>query len=264
MRGLAALAACLLAAACAGGPGGLSVPPVEVAGARGAPRPLPASLSLPSGQGPFPVVILLHGCGGLSPSLGTWAGRLNGWGYATVTVDSFTPRGVTSVCAPANQPLVTPADRAGDVISTAVFLRTRPEIDPNRIGVLGLSHGGATAAWVTQARFEKAFPGLLHASVDYYGPCRSAETHGTVPLLALAGEADDWGNSARVCRAFGAKLRPDQPFEIHTYPDTVHAFDDPMTTMRRNEGHMMGYNHDAAVDSYERVRVFLARWLGQR
>lgn len=253
--------ACLGVGACGGGPGGLSVPPVSVADARPAPSPLPAVLSLPSGSGPFPVVILLHGCGGGISRTEAWASRLNAWGYATLAIDSFTPRRVTSVCAPALQPLVTPRDRAGDVISAALFLRTQPQVDANRIGVLGLSHGGSTAAWVTQARYAQAYPGLLHAAVDYYGPCRSPETYGGVPLLALAGEADDWGSPARACRDFGAKLRPGQPFEVHTYPDTVHAFDDPQTAMRKNEGHWMGYNHDAAVDSYERVRVFLAKRL---
>ena len=198
----------------------------------------------------------------MSSSIGTWTARLNGWGYAVVAIDSFTPRGVTSVCAPAKQPLVTAQDRAGDVISTALYLRTVPEIDPARIGVLGLSHGGSTAAWVTQRRYEQAFPGLLRASVDYYGACRSAETHGSVPLLALAGEADDWGQPALTCRVFAGKLQSDQPFEVYTYPNTAHAFDDPLTQMRKVEGHVLAYNHDASQDSFVRTHVFLDKWLG--
>jgi dienelactone hydrolase len=46
---------------------------------------------------------------------------------------------------------------------------------------------------VTQDRYARLHPGLIKAVVDYYGSCDIPELHGNVPLLALAGEADDWG-----------------------------------------------------------------------
>jgi dienelactone hydrolase len=253
------LASFLAGCASVGG-SSLSIPPLNVPGARKPSNPLTATLALPPGTGPLPVVIVLHGCGGLVPArMAEWTRRLNDWGYAAVVLDSFGPRGVTTVCAPSAQHLVTPADRAGDVLSTAVYLRSLPQIDGTRIGVLGLSHGGSTAAGVTQRRYERLYPGLLRASVDYYGPCRSPETYGDVPLLALAGDPDDWGNPALTCHAFAAKLRPGEPFEIHTYPDTYHAFDNDHSTAKKVEGHVLAYNHDAAEDSFIRTRNFLDR-----
>lgn len=244
------------------GPGG-PIPFQSVAGARGPANGLDGTLQLPPGAGPFPAVIVLHGCGGLGANQKLWAQRLNDWGYAAFILDSFGPRGLRSVCAPLAQSNVLPSDRAADVISAALWLRGQPGIDPNRIAVLGDSHGGSTAAWVTQEVYEKQYPGLLKASVDYYGACRNPETHGTVPLLALAGESDDWGNPALTCHAFARKLRPDQPFEVHTYPGVVHAFENPrQTTLMRNEGHAMLYDPAAAEDSYRRVRTFLDRWVG--
>jgi dienelactone hydrolase len=226
-------------------------------------QPLSAIMLLPPGKGPFPAIIVLHTCGGRSLLQEDWAARLNAWGYAAVIPNSFTPRGVTNVCAPADQHLVTAEDRAGDVISVALWLRTQPMIDGARIGVLGNSHGGGTAAWVTERRYEQLYPGLLKASVDYYGPCRFAEAHGTVPLLALAGEDDDWGNPALSCRAFSAKLGPDQPFDIHTYPGVVHAFDNPRNSARTiYVGHALQYDHAAAEDSFARVKAFLDRYVG--
>ena len=91
--------------------------------------------------------------------------------------------------------------------------------------MLGNSHGGATASLVTERRYERMYPGLLQASVDYYGPCRYPEAHGTAPLLALAGEDDDWSHPALSCRGFGGRLGPDQPFEQRIYPGVVHSFD---------------------------------------
>jgi dienelactone hydrolase len=148
------------------------------------------------------------------------------------------------------------------VISAALWLRRQPGIDPDRIGVLGASHGGNTAVWVTKAIYEKKYPGLLKAAVDYYGACRVPERHGTVPLLVLAGEADNWGNPAGTCQTFARKLRPDQPFELHTYPNVVHGFDNPrLDKLVLNEGHALLYDQAAAEDSYQRVRAFLARWM---
>jgi len=239
----------------------VTIPVVEVPGARSSPRPLEGLLALPPGPGPFPAVILLHGCGGRASIQETWARRLNEFGYAALILDSFGPRGVVSVCAPAKQPLVTPSDRAGDVIGAAVFLRELPGIDGTRIGVLGNSHGGSSAAWVTQARYATAYPGLLRASVNYYGPCRSPATQGPVPLLALAGEDDDWGSPALTCQGFAAKVPPGARVEVHTYPGVAHAFDNSRLGLTREEGHVLGYNHAAAEDSFQRVKAFLDRWM---
>ena len=243
--------------------GSVSIPVQNVPGSRMPAQPLPAVLILPAGTGPFPAIIVLHTCSGRSLLQEDWAARLNSWGYAALIPNSFSPRGVASVCAPANQPLVTAEDRSGDVISAALWLRTQPEIDGARIGVLGSSHGGGTAAWVTERRYDRLYPGLLKASVDYYGPCRFPEAHGTVPLLALAGDDDDWGNPALSCRGFGGRLGPDQPFELHTYPGVVHSFDNSRVNGRTIvEGHALQYDHAAAEDSFVQVKAFLDRYVG--
>jgi len=252
-------------AGCAANMAAVAVPVQDVPGSRMPPQPIPAVLALPAGTGPFPAVIVLHGCSGRSSAQQVWAERLNSWGYAALIPDSFAPRGVSNVCAPANQPRVTPQDRAGDVLSAALWLRTQPEIDGTRIGVVGFSHGGLTAAWVTQRRYERLYPGLLKAAVDYYGACRSPETHGTVPLLALAGDDDTWGYPALSCRGFAGKLRPDQVFEVQTYPGAVHVFDNvlqqyPIVV----EGHPLEYDRQAAEDSFVRVKAFLDRYVGHR
>jgi dienelactone hydrolase len=249
-------------AGCAGGMQEVAIPVQSVPGSRMPSRPIPAVLALPDGLGPFPAVIVLHGCGGRSGDEQVWAGRLNGWGYAALLPNSFAPRGVSNVCLPANQPLVTPQDRVGDVLSAALWLRDQPEIDGAHIGVLGLSHGGATAAWATQQRYERLYPGLLKAAVDYYGLCNAPQTHGTVPLLALAGDDDSWGYPAQSCRAFAARLRPDQVFELHTYPGAVHAFDNVLQQFPyTEEGHRLEYDRAAAEDSFVRVKTFLDRYL---
>jgi dienelactone hydrolase len=259
---LGLIAALVLMAGCANGTDRyLSIPDQPMLGARVPSGPLSAVLVTPDGLGPFPVVILLHGCNGVKPIQTLWADRLRSWGYAALLLDSFTARGGVNICADANQPLVTPQDRAGDVVSAALYLRTLPKIDGARIAVLGDSHGGSTAAWVTRMEYERLYPGLLVASVDYYGKCGNAADHGSVPLLVLSGEADDWVPPAN-CLAFGKQLKPNQPFEIHTYPGAVHMFDAPtLNALQMNEGHKMQYDYGAASDSIERVRTFLDHWV---
>jgi dienelactone hydrolase len=262
MKGLKAVAiACLLAGCAFNGPGG-PIPFVAIGGARGPENGLDGKLRLPPGKGPFPVAIVLHGCNGINVNQSLWADRLNSWGYAAFILDSFGPRGVKNVCAPIDQSTVKASDRASDVISAALWLRTQPGIDPARIAVLGNSHGGATAAWVTQAMYDRLYPGLLKAAVNYYGACRNPPAHGTVPLLALAGSADGWGWPAPACEAYGHEIKGGQPFEVHVYPGVFHSFDNPrIATLTMNEGHKLLYDQAAAEDSFRRVRAFLGQWL---
>ena len=230
--------------------------------ARPAPGPLQAILSLPPGGRPAPVIILLHGCGGWGRGMNLWVDRVNGWGYAALTLLSFPARNVHTVCAPADQPKVTGADRAGDVLNAALALRGRSDVDGKRIGVIGFSHGGGTVMSLTQKSFEAFQPGLIRVAVNYYGPCRYPQQHGTIPVLALNGLDDDWGKPPVTCRQFADYLPPSDHFELQSYPDTVHAFDNPgLVTRRYNEGHPMQYNAVAAEDSFGRTKVFLDRWL---
>ncbi|MBV9249102.1 MAG: dienelactone hydrolase family protein [Acetobacteraceae bacterium] len=253
----------LLLAACAG-PASESIAyqDLPVGGSRIPDKPIPAKLALPHGPGPFPAVILLHGCSGVSPNQEVWADRLRRWGYAVLVPDSFAPRGVSAVCAPQTQRLATPRDRVADVISAALYLRTRPEIDGERIGVLGQSHGGGTAARATESQYELEYPGLLRAAVDYYGSCGQPEMHGTVPLLVLAGDLDDWGSPALSCQLLASHAKPDQPVEVHVYPGVYHAFDNASQPGRRlTFGHVLQYDYAASADSYGRVQAFLQKWM---
>ena len=49
--------------------------------------------------GPSPAVVLLHGCNGNWQRIDErWGKRIASWGYVTLTVDSFGPRGIKSTC----------------------------------------------------------------------------------------------------------------------------------------------------------------------
>ncbi len=266
MRSGLLLTLLLLVSGCAGT--SLEIPPHAIAGTRAAKIALPGKLFLPSGTGPHPVVILLHGCDGLSPStvagsgMERWVSRVNGWGYAALVLDSMSPRGVSGVCPSADQPKVTVVDRSGDVVSAALYLRGIKEIDGNRIAAMGFSHGGATAARTAVAPAGAQARPLLKAAIDYYGSCAGAASYTGLPLLVLAGGDDDWGNPAATCTNFGRAVGKDQPFQVVVYPGVVHAFDSAWLIRRIvSNGHALQYDQAAAEDSFVRARAFLDRYV---
>jgi dienelactone hydrolase len=184
----------------------------------------------PDGAGPFPAVVVLHGCGGLGVHDQAWAQRLNRWGYVAFVIDSFGPRGVLSVCG---TPDVPPGLRAHDAFSAASWLRAQRFVDGARIGVIGFSHGGSTVMQTVLEPIARA-----------------------TDVLILIGDADDWTPAER-CARYVASLA-EQPYkaEIKRYPGAYHAFDAPAAT-RFYLGHTLGFHPAAAEDSFAMTRAFL-------
>jgi pimeloyl-ACP methyl ester carboxylesterase len=106
---------------------------------------LAATLTLPPMGGPLPAVILISGSGqedrdetiyGHRPFL-VLADYLTRRGIAVLRVDD---RGVGGSTGEVLQ--ATSEDFARDVLAGVMYLKTRKEIDPNRIGLIGHSDGG--------------------------------------------------------------------------------------------------------------------------
>src|ERR1700682_6081422 len=57
-----------------------------------APARLEGRLVKPGGAGPFPALVLLHGCHGVSPQVYAWGRWLADRGYVAFVVDSYCPR----------------------------------------------------------------------------------------------------------------------------------------------------------------------------
>lgn len=109
---------------------------------------LAATLTLPRGSGPFPAAILISGSGaqdrnetvfGHRPFL-VLADFLTRRGIAVLRADDRGIGGSTGSSANA-----TSEDFARDVLAGVAFLKTRKEIDPDRIGLIGHSEGGVIA-----------------------------------------------------------------------------------------------------------------------
>src|ERR1700739_4677508 len=104
----------------------------ELASPRGEAQPLQGLLRRPEGAGPFPAVVLLHSCNGNWQKLDErWGRQIAPWGYVTLTVDSFGPRGIDNgTCGNG-----TPTDMAFDAYRALDFLVRDPSVDSGRIAV---------------------------------------------------------------------------------------------------------------------------------
>ncbi|MGC6488236.1 MAG: alpha/beta hydrolase family protein [Planctomycetota bacterium] len=118
---------------------------------RGAPVTLAGTLTLPSGDGPHPVAVMITGSGpqdrdesllGHKPFL-VIADHLTRHGVAVLRFDDRGTAESTGDFATA-----TSADFADDVRAALRYLRTRADIDPARVGLIGHSEGGLVAPMV--------------------------------------------------------------------------------------------------------------------
>lgn len=125
---------------------------------------LAGTLTLPHGAGPFPVALLICGSGphdrdeallGHRPFL-VISDYLTRHGIAVLRYDK---RGVAK--STGSYALATSEDFASDAEAGIVYLKTRKEIDPRRIGLIGHSEGGLIAPLIASRRSDVAWIVLL-------------------------------------------------------------------------------------------------------
>jgi dienelactone hydrolase len=275
-----------VAAAIALAAGGCATHAVNFANATpGRPLVVPGYLSRPGGSGPFPAVVLLHGCHGVSESTHDWARWFRRRGYVALVVDSWTPRGIADGCIP-QAPDLASTERFDDAVGALRLLRARADVDPARIGVVGWSHGGVFAmALVNGPSLERARargvtlpePGFRAAVGVYPGGCFSLVHEQVVrPLLVLIGDADDWTHAEDCARMVEAMRHRGAPATIVRYPGALHYFDVaglPRTYLpevaNRNEpddccGATVGHDAAAAADARRRLEEFFGYHLSVR
>jgi len=217
------------------------------------PGSVSAHFARPTGTGPFPAVVLLHGGTGVEPNHLQWSSWLADHGYVAVVVDSF-----RSAAAP------TVTTMAGDAKGALAYLRSLPFVDGERVAVMGFSRGGAAAlATVTQVRGAPPGSRSFRAGVVFYPPgCSYRIERAEAPVLLLLGQLDGGSES---CVDMSRRLQArDQPQVVAiVYPNAHHAFDDaratsPVPGQGAERVMTVQYNALATADARTRVDTFLA------
>lgn len=137
---------------------------------------LAGTLTLPRSEGPFPAVILISGSGqqnrdeeivGHRPFL-VLSDYMTRRGIAVLRVDDRGTGGSTG-----NFSQATTEDFAGDVLAGIEYLKSREEIDPTQIGLIGHSEGGLISPLVAVKSQDVAFivlmagPGITGEEILY-------------------------------------------------------------------------------------------------
>ncbi|HEV2988399.1 MAG TPA: alpha/beta fold hydrolase [Candidatus Angelobacter sp.] len=128
---------------------------------------LGATLTIPPGKGPFPAVVLITGSGpqdrdeallGHRPFL-VLSDYLTRKGIEVLRADD---RGVGKSTGSFGK--ATTADFATDVEAGVAYLKTRPEVDQHKIGLIGHSEGGVIAPMVAARNPDVAFIVMMAGS----------------------------------------------------------------------------------------------------
>jgi len=205
--------------------------------------------------GPVPAVVMMHGRAGAYSILAnglfdasTLSQRHRMWGrlwaeqgYLALLVDAFGPRGY-----PRGFPQGSYESRPGELSEVTIrpldaygalaYLRSRPDVAADRVGLLGWSNGGSAAI----ATMSIGAPGIkaptpasgFRAALAFYPACglKGAFDSGYrpyAPVRIFMGTADD-EVSPQGCRALVEKSRAlSADVELRFYDGATHGFDDP-------------------------------------
>jgi dienelactone hydrolase len=222
--------------------------------------PLRGELYRPSGNGPFPAVILLHPCSGRLPSgiEQADAARYTAQGYVLLAVDSFGARGIADGCAGGGASV----DVVMDAYGALMHLATLPFIDPDRVAVVGYSYGaGMALAAVAFDGPERLFDRQFVAAVAYSPWCPEKLAVG-VPTVILMGERDEWA-PPRACRAMMARRSGlGAPMQLVVYPEAHHDFNLRLAP-RRHYGYQLEYNEAADRAAWRETVAALRQAFGR-
>ncbi len=206
--------------------------------------------SQPTGQGPFPAVLVIHENRGLNPYIEDVARRVAVEGFLALAPDGLFPAGGYPGNDDDGRSLQSGLDQAKlrtDMLNSARLLKAH-KLSNGKLGATGFCWGGGTVNYLAVAMGAE-----LQAGVPYYGA--AAET-ASVPkikaaLLVQYAENDDRINS--MWPAFEAALKTNKNyFEMHTYPGTQHGFHNNSTPR---------YSEAAAKLSWERTVAFFKKHL---
>lgn len=202
-------------------------------------------LVAPDGDGPFPTVVMLHGCSGMWTKSGKlrrrpafWSRYLSDHGYLVLMADSFKPRGLGSLCSVRERPVLPNRERPFDAYAALAFLQARADVDPKRVALIGWSNGAMAMLWTVMTDAPARPVELAHdfrAAVGFYPGCTDVARHGftsRIPTLLQLGGADDW-TPAKPCLRLVAKAKKAEVIlDADVYAGAYHNFDHPTAPVR--------------------------------
>jgi carboxymethylenebutenolidase len=215
--------------------------------------PLLAFLCRPKQSDRCPGLILIQEWWGLNDHIKGIAQRLAKEHFVVLAPDLYSRLGhvVTQNGAEAAKlsSALDPATTVTDLMGALRYLRTLPEVDPARIGVIGFCIGGSFTLQLACRTRE------IRCAVPFYGeiPPNEEIEKLSAPILYIYGEEDGWIRKEEVQRLKEALKKFKKPGEVKTYAGAPHAF--------FNDSRREVYNPKAAKDAWKRTLAFFEKHL---
>lgn len=210
-----------------------------------APAKITGKLYLPKSDKPLAAMVIVNNSGGVLDRIeGHYARALSQNGIAALVVDSFKPRKIASTSV--NQSLVSSWAMENDAFAALAHLKSDKRIDPERIGIMGVSKGGLVAqnaAMMVRRELRRtgSLAFALHVPIapDCVGQFRNAATTGR-PILYMLAELDDL-TPARPCLEYAERLKKagNTNVSVKVYPGQHHAWEltGPVIYMKASENY---------------------------
>jgi dienelactone hydrolase len=189
----------------------------------------------PSGDGPFPAIVILPSCGGLRPEIVDWAKRTVARGYVAFVVDPVTQRG-PPVCVPNS-----PSNHyrgTKDAFQALAHLKRFPFVDQERVGLLGFSWGAMVSLLASSQTYAELFSPSQRfvAAVGFYPVCHVEPMQGRPvvdfvrpdhdrPALILMGDQDSEAPASDCVPLLETVAGKGQSVEWHVYRGATHCWD---------------------------------------
>lgn len=205
-------------------------------------------LALPSREGRFPAVIVIHENRGLNPYIEDVARRFAVEGFIALAPDGLSPVGGYPGNDDEGRKLQRSLDQAKlkqDMLNSAAFVQAH-ENSTGKLGAVGFCWGGGITNFLAVE-----MGGNLSAGVPFYGaaPASTDVPRIQAPLMVQAAEDDPrinamWPDFEEALKASGKE------YEHHTYPGTRHGFHNYSTPR---------YDEAAAKLAWQRTVAFFQR-----
>jgi carboxymethylenebutenolidase len=202
----------------------------------------------PSGNGPFPAILVIHENRGLNPYIEDVARRVATEGFLALAPDGLFPVGGypgndddgRTMQAKLDQPKL-----RTDMLNSARYVKAH-QLSNGKLGATGFCWGGGTANFLAVT-----LGADLQAGVPYYGAAAETASVPSIkaPLMLQFAETD--ANINGMWPAYEAALKAaNAPYEAYIYPGTQHGFHNNSTPR---------YQEAAAKLSWERTIAFFKK-----
>lgn len=181
---------------------------------------------------PAPAIVLLHGAGGvMQPRELTYARQFQEDGYAVLVIDAFASRVDRGTGFVERLLEVTEAMILADAYAALRFLDERPEVDGERVALIGFSLGGMISTYALHAQVAERYAPdgeRFIAHVAYYAPCIAQFEDGRTtgaPLLMMYGTGDAIVDPERCASVVEDAQSGGSEVQLEVFPGALHQWD---------------------------------------